>query len=62
MARLVLGRVGRTGPIHWTIPFNANLVLRQTGLVFFLAGIGTKAGFGFGDTFQRGGWALMPPA
>lgn len=59
VAGLVLGRLGRTGRVHWTIPFNANLVLRQTGLVFFLAGIGTKAGFGFGDTFQRGGWALI---
>ncbi len=59
MTGLVLGRLGRTGRVHWTLPFNANLVLRQIGLVFFLAGIGTKAGFGFGDTFQRGGWGLI---
>ncbi len=56
---LILGRLERTGPILWALPFNANLVLRQTGLVFFLAGIGTKAGFGFGTIFQSGGWELI---
>ena len=56
---LVLGRLERTGPILWALPFNANLVLRQTGLVFFLAGIGTKAGYGFGTIFQSGGWELI---
>jgi putative transport protein len=34
-------------------------VLRQVGLVFFLASIGTKAGDGFGATFQAGGWGLI---
>jgi putative transport protein len=41
------------------MPFNANLVLRQVGLVFFLAAIGTKAGDGFGATFQSGGLGLI---
>jgi putative transport protein len=52
---LLLGRLQRTGSIIWTLPFSANMVLRQIGLIFFLAGIGTKAGFGFGSTFQSGG-------
>ena len=56
---LILGRLGRTGPIIWEIPFSANLVLRQVGLVFFLAAIGTKAGDGFSATFQVGGWRLI---
>ena len=56
---LVLGRLQRTGPITWGLPFNANLVLRQIGLVFFLAAIGTKAGGGFGATFQSGGLRLI---
>ncbi|MBN2317483.1 MAG: transporter [Acidobacteria bacterium] len=59
VAGLILGRIERTGPIIWEMPFNANLVLRQVGLVFFLAGIGTKAGDGFGTTFQSGGWELI---
>ena len=56
---LVLGRLERSGRIIWALPFNANLALRQIGLVFFLAGIGTKAGYGFGATFQSGGWGLI---
>jgi putative transport protein len=59
VAGLILGRIGHTGPIAWEMPLNANLVLRQVGLVFFLAGIGTKAGDGFGTTFQTGGWGLI---
>lgn len=56
---LILGRLERTGPIQWGLPHAANLVLRQIGLVFFLAAIGTKAGYGFGETFQAGSWALF---
>lgn len=56
---LILGRLERTGPISWGMPFAGNLVLRQVGLVFFMAGIGTKAGFGFGETFAAGGWRLV---
>jgi putative transport protein len=56
---LILGRLHHTGPITWGMPFNANLVLRQIGMVFFLAGIGSKAGGGLGATFQNGGWLLI---
>ncbi len=56
---LILGRLQRTGSVTWTMPFNANLVLRQIGLVFFLAGIGTKAGDGFGATFYTGGFEYI---
>ncbi len=56
---LLLGRLQRTGSIIWTLPFSANMVLRQIGLIFFLAGIGTKAGFGFGSTFQSGGFGYI---
>ena len=56
---LVLGRLERTGPIIWSLPFNANLVLRQVGLVLFLAAIGTKAGHGFLETFRENGWGVI---
>jgi putative transport protein len=55
---LVLGRIQRTGPIIWGMPFSANLALRQVGLVLFLAGVGTKAGDGFFHTLSQGGWRL----
>lgn len=47
---LVLGALGRTGPIVWQLPHSANLTLRQLGTVLFLAGIGVNAGDAFGDT------------
>ena len=56
---LILGRLERTGPITWSLPFNANLLLRQVGLVFFLAGIGSRAGLGFTQTFRAGGVSLV---
>ncbi len=59
VAALLLGRLQRSGPITWTIPYSANIVLRQIGLVFFLAAIGTKAGHGFTETFRAGGWGLI---
>jgi len=55
---LILGRIQRTGPIIWGMPFSANLALRQIGLVLFLAGVGTHAGDGFIDTLVNGGWHL----
>jgi putative transport protein len=50
IAGLVLGALGRTGPIVWQLPHSANLTLRQLGTVLFLAGIGVNAGDAFGDT------------
>jgi putative transport protein len=52
---LILGTIKRTGNLIWTLPYSANATLRQIGLVFFLAGIGTRAGYGFLSTFAKGG-------
>lgn len=52
---LVLGRLGRSGPLVWTLPHAAGMTLRQVGLVLFLAGIGTRAGWAFAEAVQRGG-------
>lgn len=56
---LVLGRLGRTGPIAWTLPVNAAMTLRQLGLLFFLAGVGTLAGGSFVRTLAQQGPALL---
>jgi putative transport protein len=56
---LIAGRLEHTGPIRWGLPFEANLVLRQLGLVLFLAGIGTRAGQGLTSTFAEGGGLLI---
>lgn len=55
---MILGRIQRTGPVIWGMPFSANLTLRQIGLVLFLAGVGNKAGDGFVRTLVEGGWGI----
>lgn len=52
---LILGALERTGPIVWNLPYSANLTLRQIGLILFLAGVGTRAGYAFVTTFVKGG-------
>lgn len=51
---LVLGRLGRSGPLVWTMPLSANLTLRQLGLVLFLAGVGSRSGDAFLTTLRSG--------
>lgn len=56
---LILGKIGRTGSIIWTMPYNANLTLRQMGVVLFLAGIGLKSGSTFTESFLEYGASLF---
>ena len=56
---LILGALHRTGPLVWHIPYSANLTLRQIGLVFFLAGVGTRAGYDFITTLKAGGGLVI---
>jgi putative transport protein len=57
---LILGAIGRSGPIVWTLPYSANLTLRQVGLILLLAGIGIRSGYTFFVTFsQSGGLAIF---
>jgi putative transport protein len=56
---LILGTIGRTGPMVWSLPYSANMTLRQTGLILFLAGVGTRAGYGFVTTFAKEGGLLL---
>lgn len=56
---LILGRLGRTGPVVWTMSSNASLTLRQLGILFFLAAVGTRAGGSFVDTLTHQGVALL---
>jgi putative transport protein len=56
---LAVGALGRTGPIVWQLPYNANLTLRQVGVILFLAGVGTRSGHGFVTTVGDGGLPLF---
>jgi putative transport protein len=44
VAGLILGRLGRTRSLVWSVPYGANMTLRQLGVVLFLAGVGIRAG------------------
>ena len=59
MVALILGRTGKTGPIMWTMTGAANQLLRQFGLLFFLAAVGTSAGTSLVSTFENYGLELF---
>lgn len=59
LVALLLGYRERTGSLIWTLPYGANLTLRQFGLVLFLAGIGTRAGYAFVSTLLSSGGPLL---
>lgn len=51
----ILGR-----QLVWTLPYSANLTLRQIGLILLLAGIGLRSGYIFVNTFaQSGGLSIF---
>lgn len=56
---MVLGRIGKTGMVLWTMSGNANQLLRQLGLMFFLASVGTKAGATLVETYADYGAKLF---
>jgi putative transport protein len=56
---LVLGAIGRTGPVLWHLPPAAALALRQLGLTVFFAWVGLRAGHQFEAALAGQGWLLM---
>lgn len=56
---LVLSALGKTGPIIWSMSGSANQLLRQLGLLLFLAEVGTAAGANLVAMFQESGWELF---
>lgn len=59
LVALVLGKLERTGRITWVIPVSANLTLRQIGLLLFLAGVGTRAGYEVLQTLRADGPQML---
>jgi putative transport protein len=56
---LLLGRLGRTGRLVWSIPYEANHVLRELGLLLFLAEVGIGAGAHLSDVLSRDGLVML---
>ena len=59
MVALFLSAIGKTGPILWSMSGPANQLLRQLGLLLFLAEVGTSAGRNLMATIQESGWLLF---
>ncbi|EIM27006.1 aspartate:alanine exchanger family transporter [Microvirga lotononidis] len=56
---LVLGWLGRTGPLGWRIPMVANLVLRNLGLAVFIGSVAIGAGSPFVQTVATNGIQIL---
>jgi len=56
---LVLGALGRSGPIVWTLPYSANVTLQQIGLLLLLAAVGVKSGNAFIESFASDGFTMI---
>ena len=56
---LILGKLRRTGPLLWTMPLPANIVLRNFGLALFLAAVGINAGQPFVRTITETGFSMF---
>ncbi|MGA9207199.1 MAG: aspartate:alanine exchanger family transporter [Terriglobales bacterium] len=59
LVALILGKLERTGRITWIMPLHSNLTLRQIGLLFFLAGVGIRAGYAFAQTLRQNGLQML---
>lgn len=59
LSSLLLSRQGKTGPIIWFIPDNANALLREFGLLLFLIPVGIDAGTHIMDVINEYGVSLM---
>ncbi|GIW76805.1 MAG: putative transport protein YidE [Phycisphaerae bacterium] len=58
---IVLSRVYRIGPLIWYMPNGANMMLREIGIILFLASVGLLSGEHFMTTLQSKGlqWILI---
>lgn len=57
---MLLARIGRIGPAMWYMPVSGIFLLRDLGLILFLAGVGYRAGDQFFRTLTYGtGWLWM---
>jgi len=59
VAGLVLGHLGRTGPLVWSIPPESNQALQHIGLLFFLAAVGVQSGENFFQALSGDGYQMF---
>ncbi len=61
---IILSRLHRFGPLVWYMPMGANYMLRELGIVMFLACAGLKSGGSFVETLSNHGlqWVFIAGA
>ena len=59
LTALILNRIGKTGPIIWTLSSAGNQLLRKFGLFLFLSTVGTTAGSTLAETLATSGLKLF---
>lgn len=59
LSAILLSRLGKTGPIIWSLSGGGNQLLRKLGLLMFLAAVGTQAGENIAETLAAQGWKLL---
>lgn len=59
VAAIVLSKLGKTGPVIWSMSGSGNQLLRKLGLLMFLAAVGTHAGADIAGTLGSHGWKLL---
>lgn len=60
LVALILSALRRTGPLLWTLPYSANLTLRQFGMILLLAAIGVGSGSDMLAALTNGeGWLIF---
>lgn len=56
---LVLSRIGKTGPVIWSMSGSANQLMRKLGLLMFMATVGTNAGGEIAEILKNNGFQLI---
>lgn len=59
LAALILGWLGKTGPIIWHLPLEVNMTFRQLGMMLFFAAVGLRSGGAFMKALQTQGPVLL---
>jgi putative transport protein len=54
LVAIILSRLGNVGPLVWYMPISANFMLREVGIVLFLACVGLRSGDRFVETLVSG--------
>lgn len=54
LVAIILSRVNRIGPLIWYMPSSANFMVRELGIILFLACVGLKSGDRFVETLLDG--------